>query len=90
MTSETDIYFWTDREERAYSRLRHHGGHWRAEWGHRDPPGGDGYLVQGQHETSVREDAVRWMLDHIRAVSIEPGEAERVEAQLRSALAEAA
>ncbi|MBI4507042.1 MAG: hypothetical protein HY691_16040 [Chloroflexi bacterium] len=86
---ETDIYLWTDRQARAYATLRQRGHHWRAEWGYRDPPGTDSYLPQGRHETSVREEAVCWMLDHVRALSTEPGEVERVERRLREALASA-
>jgi hypothetical protein len=89
MTAETDIYFWTDRAGHAYARLRYHGGHWRAEWGYRQPPGGEDFIQQGKHETSVRDDVVQWMLDRIRAVSPEPDEADRVAHKLHAALSEA-
>ncbi len=85
--TETEIYLWTDPRGLAYVSLRFRAGHWQVEWGHRDPPGGDKYLERGKHETSVKDDAVRQMLDQVRAMSEEPGEAKRVEAELRDALA---
>lgn len=84
--ADTTIYFWTDFPERVYVVLRARAGHWRVEWGYRDPPGGPNYLEQGHHETSVAEDAVRLALEHIRRLSQEPGEAERIEPELRAAL----
>lgn len=86
---ETTIYLWTDRHERAYATLRQRAHRWRVEWGYRDPPGSDNYLQQGAYETSVGEEAVRWMLDRIRALSIEPDEVERVAPRLREALTSA-
>ena len=86
---ENVIYFWTDRPERAYVTLRTRGSHWRVEWGYRDPPGGPNYLERGHHETSVREDAVRRMLTHIRELSPDPDDAQRIEPELRAALAAA-
>lgn len=86
--SENTIYFWTDRSEHAYARLQSRAGHWRVEWGYRDPPSSDTYLPRDEHKTSVREEAVRWLLDHVRAISEEPGEVDRLEERLRAALAE--
>jgi hypothetical protein len=86
--SENTIYLWTDRQGCAYARLQRRASHWRVEWGYRDPPGGDTYLAQAEHETSVRAEAVRWLLDRVRAISTEPGELEQLEARLRAALAE--
>ena len=90
MTSENDIFFWTDRAGVAYCRLRRRGGHWRVEWGHRQPPGGDNFMERGRHETSVQTEAVSLMLDRVRELSTEPDEAERVAIRLTEALAETA
>jgi hypothetical protein len=87
-TTRTTIYQWTDREERAYAVLRHGGGHWRLEWGYRDPPGSDNTVQRGEHVTSDREEAVRWMLQQVRRLATEPDEAPRVERELRAALEE--
>ncbi|HZT07514.1 MAG TPA: hypothetical protein VFC51_10830 [Chloroflexota bacterium] len=88
--TDTTIYFWTDRIGRAYVTLRQRAGHWQIAWGHRDPPGGDNYMEQGKHETSVQDEAVRRTLDHIRALSEEPGEESRVAAALQEAMRSAA
>jgi hypothetical protein len=87
--SENTIYLWTDRQEHAYAQLQRWASHWRVEWGYRDPPGSDVFLPRAKHETSVRAEAVRWLLDRVRAISTEPGEVEQLEARLRAALAEA-
>ena len=87
-TTRTTIYHWTDREERAYAVLRHGGGHWRLEWGHRDPPGSDNTVQRGEHVTSDREEAVRWMLQQVRTLAGDPDEAARVGNELRAALAD--
>ncbi len=87
--SENTIYLWTNRPETVYARLQSRAGHWRVEWGYRDPPGSDTYLAQGEHETSVRDDAVRRLLDHVRALSNEPGEVEQLAQKLSRALAQA-
>lgn len=84
--SETTIYFWTDRVERAYALLRQHAGHWRLEWGFRDPPRSDNYEQQGEHVTSSAPDALRRMLTAVRALGAEPDEVERVERELAEAL----
>jgi len=84
--AETTLYYWTDRPERVYAVLKSKAGHWRVEWGHRDPPGGPHELEQGHHETSVQEEAVRLMLDHIAALSTEPDDAQQIERELRAAL----
>jgi hypothetical protein len=86
---DTTIYLWTDREERTYALLRRHAGHWRVAWGHRDPPGGDNYLEQGHRETSVLEEAVRLMLEHVRSLSDDPRDIVRLAQDLRDALQEA-
>lgn len=88
MAGETDIYYWTDRAGVAYCRLRKRGGHWRLEWGHRQPPGGEDFMERGRHETSVQAEAVRLMLDRIRELSPEPDEAERAATRLNQALQE--
>ena len=85
---DTTIYLWTDHEERAYAVLRRHAGHWRVAWGYRDPPGGDNYLEQGHRETSVRDEAVRLMLAHVRSLSTEPHDAIQLEQDLRDAMQE--
>jgi hypothetical protein len=87
MADETDIYFWTDRQERAYAVLRRRGGHWRVEWGDREPPGASTFLERGHHESSAREEVVRRLLDRVRDLSGEPDEAARVEQRLREAMA---
>jgi hypothetical protein len=87
-TTRTTIYHWTDREERGYATLRHGGGHWRLEWGYRDPPGSDNTVQHGERVTSDREEAVRWMLQQVGTLSGEPDEATRVGHELRAALAE--
>ncbi len=86
--TRTTIYHWTDRAEGAYAVLRHGGGHWRLEWGYRDPPGSDNAVQRGEHVTSDREEAVRWMLQQVRGLAGEPDEATRVERELRAALNE--
>lgn len=88
--AETEIYLWTDPRGYAYVQLRFRAGHWQVEWGHRDPPGGDKYLERGKHETSVRDEAVRQMLEQIGAMSDVPDEAKRVEKELVEALAKVA
>lgn len=87
-TTRTTIYMWTDRNEHGYATLRHGGGHWRLEWGYRDPPGSDNAVQRGEHVTSDREEAVRWMLQQVRRLAAEPEEATQVERQLRAALSE--
>jgi hypothetical protein len=83
---ENTIYLWTDRAERVYARLHQRAGHWRVEWGYRDPPGSDTYLPQGHRETSVRDEAVRLMLAHVRQLSDEPYDAEQLARELAEAL----
>lgn len=80
--SETTTYFWTDRTERAFVRLRYDGSHWRLEWGYRDPPASDHYAQQGEHETSVRQEAVQRLLQQVEAMCTEPDEPVRVKQQL--------
>lgn len=84
--AETDIYFWTDRQERHYAVLRKRGGHWQLEWGQRDPPGGPNFLQMGAHQSSVREEMVQHMLSRIRAVGATPDEVAQVEHRLRAAI----
>lgn len=84
--SGTTIYFWTDRSERAYAILREHAGHWRVEWGFRDPPASDNYVQIGEHETSVAEEVIQTMLRQVRALCTDPEDAEGVEQDLRAAL----
>jgi hypothetical protein len=87
--TENTIYVWTDRFERAYATLRERAGHWRVEWGFRDPPSSDHYVQKGEHITSVRQDAVRLMIEKIRALSDEPIDAERSEMKIRDAIQQA-
>ena len=84
--SENLIYLWTDRYGHAYATLRGRAGHWRLEWGYRDPPASDHYVQKGEHLTSVREEAVRLTVERIRALSGEAIDAERSEEKLRGAL----
>lgn len=77
---------WTDRAERAFAVLRQHGGHWRVEWGYRDPPASDNYVQQGEHETSEAEDVIRVMLKQVRSLCADPEDAEGIEEKLRAAL----
>lgn len=84
--ADTESYLWTDQFGRTYASLRFRAGHWQVEWGHRDPPGGDHYLEEGKHETSVKTDAIQIMLTHIGLLSGDPGEAARVEHELRETL----
>jgi hypothetical protein len=86
--TETPIFFWTDRAERGYAFLRKDGGHWRVEWGYRDPPGSDNYLQQGEHQNSVEEDVIQTMLAQVRRLCSDPADFEGVEERLRQALAE--
>jgi len=86
MDAATEIYLWTDRARTAYARLRAHAGHWRLEWGHRDPPGGDQEMEAGRHLTSDPEDAVEQMGACIRKLSDDPAEAARAERELRETL----
>ena len=83
---ETTIYFWTDRAECVYALVRTRAGHWHVEWGHRDPPGGDNYVQEGHRLTSIQDDAVQTLLEHIRALSDDPTEVSLVEPKLRAAL----
>ncbi len=86
--AETTSFFWTDRKERAFINLRHGGGHWRLEWGRRDPPGSEHYAQLGDHVTSDRDEAVRMLLKQVRALSDEQDEPARVQRRLQEALAE--
>ncbi len=88
--SENNIYLWTNRPETAYARLQSRDGHWHVEWGYRDPPGSDVYVSQGEHQTSVRDEAVRIMLDHVQLLSTEPGDVEQFRQTITAALAQAA
>ncbi len=83
---ERTIYIWTDRAEHAYATLRDRAGHWDVEWGYRDPPGSDHYVQQGDHRTSVGEEAVRLLVAQVRALGAEPSEAEHLERDLRTAV----
>ncbi len=84
--SENTVYFWTDRYGHAYATLRQRAGHWRLEWGYRDPPASDHFVQKGEHLTSVREEAVRLTVERIRALSDEAVDAERSAEKLRDAL----
>jgi hypothetical protein len=86
---DTLIFRWQDRADRGYAVLRMHGGHFRVAWGTCDPPQSDNFLELGARTTSVREDAVKLLLERIRAQSEAPDEVERVEPRLREALREA-
>jgi hypothetical protein len=86
--SENTIYFWSDRSERAYATLRHGDNRWRLEWGYRDPPASDNFVQRGEHVTSLRDEAVRWMVAQVRRLSSDPDDAARVAEQLRVAIAE--
>ncbi len=86
MDEATEIYAWTDRARTAYARLRAHAGHWRLEWGHRDPPGGEREIEAGRHLLSDPEDAVERMVACVRALSDDPADAVRAERELRDLL----
>lgn len=83
---ETILFFWTDRSERAFAVLREHAGHWRVEWGYRDPPASDNYVQQGEHETSTAEEVIQTMLRQVRRLSADPADADGTELKLREAL----
>ncbi len=83
---ETMIFRWQDRSERSFVVLHLSGGHFRVAWGGCDPPQSDNFLEQGAHTTSVQEEAIGLMLEHIRELADEPDEVERVEPRLRDAL----
>jgi hypothetical protein len=82
----TELYIWNDRARAAYARLRAHEGHWRLEWGRRDPPGSDEEVQLGEHVTSDPAEAVAQMVACIQQLSPEPDEALRVERELRAVL----
>lgn len=86
MSETNTMYIWNDRAERTYAQLRQRAGHFRVEWGYRDPPGGDHYIERGHHETSVEDEAVRLMLEHVRSLSDEPHDAEQLARELWAAL----
>ena len=83
---ETMIFRWQDRSERSFVVLHLSGGHFRVAWGACDPPQSDNFLEQGTHTTSVRDEAITVMLQHVRELAEEPDEVERVEPRLRAAL----
>jgi hypothetical protein len=84
---ETELCYWTDRWERSFATLKDRAGHFRVEWGFRDPPGGDRHLQLGAHETSVREEAVQFLLERIGELAVEPDKAAMAEEHLRETLA---
>ncbi len=83
---ETTVFRWAERAERFYVDLYERSGHWTVEWGTCDPPKSQHYVQAGKHETSVRDEAVDLMLQHIREVAPEPDEVERVRPRLAEAL----
>ena len=87
---DTMIFRWQDRSDRGYAVLHIRGGRFRVAWGACDPPQSDNFLEQGAETTSVLEEAIKLLLEHIRAQSEAPDEVERVEPRLREALREAA
>ena len=87
---DTMIFRWQDRADRGYAVLHLRGGHFRVAWGTCDPPQSDNFQEQGAETSSVLEEAIKLLLEHIRAQSEAPDEVERVEPRLREALREAA
>jgi hypothetical protein len=83
------IFRWQDRSDRGYAVLHMRGGHFRVAWGTCDPPQSDNFLEQGAETTSVLEEAIELLLQHVRTRSEAPDEVERVEPRLREALREA-
>ncbi len=86
---ETMIFRWQDHSERSFVVLHLSGGHFRAAWGSCDPPQSDNFRELGAHTTSVRDEAIAVMLQHVGELAEEPDEVERVEPRLRAALREA-
>jgi hypothetical protein len=80
-------YVWNDRHERAFAVLRYDGGHWRLEWGYRDPPGSENTVQTGEHATSNLDEAMQWMIRQIEALSPEPDEARDAIEKFRAAMA---
>jgi hypothetical protein len=87
---DTMIFRWQDRSDRGYAVLHMRGGHFRVAWGTCDPPQSDNFLEQGAKTTSELAEAVKLLLEHVRAQSETPDEVERVELRLREALRESA
>jgi hypothetical protein len=87
---KTLIFRWQDRSDRSYAVLHMDGGHFRVAWGTCDPPQSDNFAEQGAHTTSVLEEAIKLLLEHVHAQSDASDEVERVEPRLRAALREAA
>ena len=86
---DTMIFRWQDRSDRGYAVLHMRGGHFRVAWGTCDPPQSDNFQEDGAQTTSVLEEAIKLLLDHVRALSDAPDEVDRVEPRLREALREA-
>ncbi len=86
---KTMIFRWQDRSDSSYAVLHVRGGHFRVAWGSCDPPQSDNFVEQGAQTCSVLEEAIKLLLDHVRAQSDAPDEVERVEPRLREALREA-
>ncbi|MER3419309.1 MAG: hypothetical protein C4290_01735 [Chloroflexota bacterium] len=85
--SERVWYFWSDRQERAFVLLRYDLGHWRVEWGYRDPPGSENTVQTGEHATSNLDEATQWMIRQIERLSPEPDEARDAIEKFRAAMA---
>jgi hypothetical protein len=85
---ETMIFRWQDRAERSFVVLHLSGGHFRVAWAGCDPPQSDNFLEESAHTTSVPDEAIALMLQHVRKLAEEPDEVERVEPRLRAALRE--
>jgi hypothetical protein len=83
---DTMIFRWQDRSDRGYAVLHMRGGHFRVAWGTCDPPQSDNFQEDGAETTSVLEEAIKVLLDHVRELSDAPDEVERVEPRLRDAL----
>lgn len=86
--AETPIFFWTGQFEQTYAYLRKDHGHWRIEWGYRDPPGSDNFIQHGEHENSDTEDIIQVTLQQIRNLCTETDDFDRVEERLRKAMQE--
>jgi hypothetical protein len=86
--SERVWFLWSDRQERAFVLLRYDLGHWRVEWGYRDPPGSKNTVQTGEHATSSLDEAAEWAIRQIRSLSRDPDEADDAIAKLHAALAE--
>ncbi len=80
-------YVWDDRQERACAVLRYDGGHWRLEWGYRDPPASDNFVQTGERVTSNFDEAMQWMVQLIQSLSPEPDEARDGIEKFRAAMA---